>query len=267
VRRAAGSALLVLSIAAAAPAQEAADPHAAQPERPTVATHAFTVAPGYAELEFGVEFDALGDARAFLTPTTVKLGLGARTQLEANLAWLRLADSGVASGVGDLVLAFKWRLADSLPVLGAFAVQPAIRVPSGAPGVSVNATVGSLLLISSHRFGATSVDLNLGWFSKLSSGGDYPISGTVWTISAGTSVAGALGWTLECFGFPGTHGAGGAPPLVALLTGPTYTLEDWLVLDAGTIVPIAGPQAHALYVGVTWNLGRVWAAAPTAPSP
>ena len=32
---------------------QAADPHAAQPERPSVATHAHTVAPGWAEVELG----------------------------------------------------------------------------------------------------------------------------------------------------------------------------------------------------------------------
>jgi hypothetical protein len=33
----------------------ATDPHAAQPERPTVATHAYTVAPGYLEVEVGAQ--------------------------------------------------------------------------------------------------------------------------------------------------------------------------------------------------------------------
>jgi len=33
------------------------DPHEAQPERPTVATHAGTVAPGWVEFEAGSEFD------------------------------------------------------------------------------------------------------------------------------------------------------------------------------------------------------------------
>ena len=40
-------------------------PRTANPERPTVATHAYTVAPGYAELEQGARafgVDGLGDA-------------------------------------------------------------------------------------------------------------------------------------------------------------------------------------------------------------
>ena len=31
-----------------------------------------------------------------------------------------------------------------------------------------------------------------------------------------------------------------------------------LVLDAGGIVPLSGPQPKALYLGLTWNLGRYW---------
>jgi hypothetical protein len=34
-------------------------------------------------------------------------------------------------------------------------------------------------------------------------------------------------------------------------------LEKWLVLDAGAIVPLAGPQPHAWYAGLTWNVGKL----------
>src|SRR5690242_20846335 len=54
----------------------APDPHAVQPERPTVATHAYTVAPGWVEIETGVERDdAGGGATALGIPTEVKVGL------------------------------------------------------------------------------------------------------------------------------------------------------------------------------------------------
>jgi glucose-1-phosphate thymidylyltransferase len=51
--------VLLISLAAGRilSAQTAPDPRAVQPERPTVATHAGTVAPGWVELETGVEFD------------------------------------------------------------------------------------------------------------------------------------------------------------------------------------------------------------------
>ena len=37
------------------------NPHDAQPERPSVATHAWTVAPGWIEIEAGTEFDRYDD--------------------------------------------------------------------------------------------------------------------------------------------------------------------------------------------------------------
>jgi len=42
-----------------------------------------------------------------------------------------------------------------------------------------------------------------------------------------------------------------------VLAGPTATVRPWLVLDAGLIVPVSGPQPHAFYAGVTWNIGRL----------
>jgi len=243
------------------------DPHAAIPERPTVATHAYTIAPGWTELESGLELDRLGTAHVFSTPTTLKLGLASHLQVEMSAAWIRLSDSATVSGAGDLLLALKWRIADSLPVIGDFAIQPAVRIPTGSDAIGAHAVVGSLLLISSQHYGPVEVDANLGWFTRLSERGDAPYTATLWTVSAGTPVHGALGWTAEVFGFPGTHGAAGTAPYVGFLTGPTFTVREWLVLDAGGIIPLSGPQAHAFYAGLTWNLGRLWTPRATAPSP
>ena len=242
------------------------DPHAAMPERPTVATHAYTVAPGWAELEFGLQAGHLNTTRDLAAPATFKLGLASHLQLELTSAWVRLSGTAAASGAADLVVALKWRLADSLPVIGDFAIQPAVLLPTGSPDIGTGAVIGSLLLISSQHYGPVEVDVNLGLLTRLSDRGDTPYTATLWNVAAASAVAGPLGWTAEVFGFPGTSGAAGVAPLVALLTGPTYTLREWFVLDAGAIFPLAGPQSRALYVGLTWNLGRLWRTRPSAPS-
>ena len=55
---------LVAVILAGLPLGVAAQsPRAANPERPTVATHAYTVAPGYAELEQGLRAQGVGNLR------------------------------------------------------------------------------------------------------------------------------------------------------------------------------------------------------------
>ena len=261
-------AMLIAALAGAAALRaQTPNPHAAQPERPTVATHAYTIAPDYAELEFGLEFDQLDETHALQTPATLKLGLASHLQVEVTGSWQYLRDSATASGLSDLVIALKWRVADSLPVLGGFAIQPALRLPSGSAAVSAHAVVGSLLFISSTHYGPVEVDINFGVFERLAASSSVPPLSALWTVSAGSAVRGPLGWTLEIYGYPGTSGAAGAAPLVGLLTGPTYIVRDWFVIDGGIIVPISGAQPHAIYVGMTWNMGRVWGAPPTSTSP
>jgi ABC-type nitrate/sulfonate/bicarbonate transport system substrate-binding protein len=34
-----------------------------------------------------------------------------------------------------------------------------------------------------------------------------------------------------------------------------YLLREWLAFDAGAIIPLGGPQPHALYTGFVWNVG------------
>ena len=59
------------------------NPHDAQPERPSVATHAWTVAPRWIEIEAGTEFDRYDDhAHGETAPLVAKIGLTRRTQLE-----------------------------------------------------------------------------------------------------------------------------------------------------------------------------------------
>ena len=85
-------AALVLSLAATAARAQQQDPHAVQPERPTVATHAGTVAPGWLEIEAGVEHDrfAPGDAST-MAPSVFKFGI-------AHNAQLSVFETGLSSG-------------------------------------------------------------------------------------------------------------------------------------------------------------------------
>src|SRR5947208_10914190 len=95
-------------------AQDAQDPHAAMPERPTVATHAWTVAPRFVELETGVEWDRNPDSSfAFSTPSLVKIGVGPRAQL--GLQASTNAASGSSLGLGDSAVVLKYRPADHVP--------------------------------------------------------------------------------------------------------------------------------------------------------
>ena len=231
-------------------AQDAASPHTAQPERPTVATHAGTVAPGWFELESGFERDHLGPGVASLaTPTLLKFGISSHVQFDVTVTTVQPSSSR-PTGIGDGGVGLKWRLADGLPVLGDFAIQPSVKLPTGSVnrGTGTGTADGSLLLISSHVIGPTALDVNVGMTRR-----DDGTNAGLWTVSTGTTIDGPLAWAAEVFGYPGFAAA----PAVGFLTGPTWTVHPWFVADLGVIVNVAGPQPPALYAGLTWNVGRL----------
>jgi hypothetical protein len=238
-------------------AQEASDPHAVQPERPTVATHAGTVAPGWLEIETGVEHDRFDpSASTAFTPTVLKFGLASHAQLGV---FGSVVHDPAATGLGDVGVGVKWRLLDDAPLLGDFAVLPAVKLPTGDAnkGTGTGTTDASFLLISSHSLGAVSMDINAGYTRRSGDGAGVPKNASLWTVSFGGPAAGPLGWTAECYGYPGTGDPAGQAPIVALLAGPTFLFRKWLALDAGVIVPVSGPQPHALYAGAVYNVGRM----------
>ena len=239
-------------VARLALAQATSDPHAVQPERPTVATHAGTVAPGWLEIETGVEFDSPRSDWADMNVATVfKIGLAPRMQLGIFTTVLHPAASGLAAD--QLGVGVKWRVLDDAPLLGDFALLPSL-----SSGTSIgNTTDASLLLISSHDFGDVSMDVNVGYTRRSGNGTTAPRDATLWTASFGGPVQGRLGWTAECYGYPGTGGPAGARPSVALLGGPTFLAHPWIAFDAGVIRTFVGTPATALYAGVTYNVGKL----------
>ena len=255
---------LWMGAAMAAEAQDsttAADPHAVQPERPTIATHAHTVASGWVEIEAGVEHDRFADRmRTESAVSTVKLGLSRRSQLGITASALRdPADAAHTSGIGDASLALKWRLLDAAPWLGDFALLPVLKLPSGSSrrGTGTGTTDASLYLVSSHSYGLVSLDINVGATARSGDGSTAPTRAALWTAAAGLPLKGTMAWAAEVYGLLGTSGPVGTAPIVAALLGPTWTPRPWLELDAGAIVPISGPQPHALYAGLVWNVGKL----------
>ncbi len=237
------------------------DPHAVQPERPTVATHAHTVAPGWVEIESGLERDKRADGSVGLAASLqTKIGLSRHLQLGLSTPWQhREAGPGSGSGPGDVSAGIKWRLLDHSPGLGDFALLPSVKLATGstARGTGTGTTDATLLLISSNAVGPVSLDVNAGYTRRSGNSDLAPRDATLWTVSSGFPLRGAFGGVLEIYGLPGTSGTSGERPIVALLTGPAVTPRPWLELDIGLIVPIAGPQPHALYCGFVWNLGRL----------
>jgi len=247
-----GAALALLANAGAATAQGALAPHTAQPERPTVATHAGTVAPGWIEVESGVERDqAPSRITSLQTPTLLKFGVASRVQFDVMVEVVQPA-SGTTAGFGDAAVAVKWRLLDHAPLVGNFAVEPGLKLPTGSATRGTGTTDASLLLISSHVLGPVALDINVG-YTGTSASGDTA-NAMLWTVSTGTTIDGPWAIAAELFGHPGFGARGSA----GFLAGPTWTVRPWIVLDAGFIAKVAGNQPSALYAGITWNIGRLW---------
>src|SRR5262245_53813555 len=84
------------------------DPREPQPERPSVATHAYTVAPGILEIEAGAEWH-----KEFDTGGLLKIGLTNRLQLDIAPGWARDDTTPpTQSGFTDTTFGVKWRIAD-----------------------------------------------------------------------------------------------------------------------------------------------------------
>jgi hypothetical protein len=237
---------------------DSTNPRQVQPERPTVATHAGTVAPGYLEIEAGVERDQFTHSTSALAvPIVLKFGIASQAQLSVNTPF---ASSDAGSGVGDWSVGIKWRLLDDAPILGDFAILPQVKAPTGslARGTGTNTTDASFLFISSHDFDGVAMDLNAGITRRGGDGTNAPKTATLWTASFGGPIEDNVGWVAEVFGYPGTGGAAGQKGIAALLAGPTVQPAEWLALDIGVILPLTGPQPHSVYLGGVYNVGRLW---------
>jgi hypothetical protein len=240
------------------PDTAAVNPRAAQPERPTVATHAYTIAPGYVEIETGVQEARPRDSTQFIAPMVVKIGILSRLQMEVQGGYMRTAAPGTTTaGSNDIAVALKQRVLDAAPILHDFSVQGAIKFPTGAHDIGTGTTDLSLLLISSRPIGAAELDLNMGYTHRSGDGTTTPTSATFLTASFGMPLYGPLSGVAELFSYPGTSGPAGTPPAVGLLVGPTLQLRPWLVFDAGTILNVQHMGANAIYAGVTYNAGRI----------
>lgn len=249
----------VLACAASVDAQTA-NPHDVQPERPSVATHAHTVAPGWLELEFGGERDSLnGQFAGAGAPVAIKLGLAPRVQFTLSTGLVRPPDGEIAAA--DWGTAVKWRVADKVRGLGAVALLPAVTV-SSADSSGQRLVAASVVAISSLTVGAVSADLNVGYSRSSGDGSERPKGATMWACSLGGPLRGKASWGAEMFGYPQTSGPAGEPAFVGALVSTTIGVTSAFAIDAGMMVPVRGERPRALFAGGAWNVGRFWRAGP-----
>lgn len=223
-------------------------PRDANPERPTYATHAYAVAPGYLEAEQGLSMRGVS-SYAQGTSWDVALKVGVTPHLQAEVFGPFYVRGPGGGGVGDLGLALKFRT--DLSPHAAVALVPAITAPTGsaAKGLGAGRALGAATAVLSVDLPASlHVDLNAGPTG-------VGAGATQWFFSAsGSWGAGSFGLTGECFDF--TPGAAGAR-FAGLLGALSYRFAPGAVLDLGGAHGTTRSSPNSLFIGLTTNLGRL----------
>jgi hypothetical protein len=242
--------MLAVWLVLAAPllgAQQADDGHAARPERPTVATHAFSVARGYLEIESGVARVQQDGERDLSMIVTSKLGIAKHLQLTVTTS-ITNGSPGVTA-LDPVFAGVKWQLTPEREGRPTFALMPGVTFANGPRRASDAAF--SLIGVMSQPLGPVSMDLNVAATRLNGANGQVPY---LWTASFGGALAGPFGWGLELSGSGGSDGANPSQ----LLGYVGYTVKPWLVLDVGWSSPPSGAGAKTLFAGATYNVGRVF---------
>jgi hypothetical protein len=236
--------LLVGLLLTARPADRlsAQSPRAANPERPTVATHAYAVAPGYWELEQGVRaygMASFSEGRAW----DFNLKVGLRGHVQLGLFGTGLGWTGGVTGVGDLGFALKAQT--GLGRGGAVAVVPGVTLPTGneSLGLGAGRVLGSLVAVWSQDLTEDfHTDINVG---PVGIGAGRP------QLFGSLGASGARGrWSVAGELFRFTAGAAGPAQ--------EGVLGAWFVLDAGGVWGRTPATPDQLFVGATTNLGRIF---------
>jgi hypothetical protein len=233
----------------------AQSPRAANPERPTVATHAYAVAPGYWELEQGVRaygMATFSEGRAW----DFNLKVGLREHVQLGVFGTGLGWSGGVTGVGDLGLALKAQTGlgrgGAGGAGGAVAVVPGVTLPTGneSLGLGAGRVLGSLVAVWSQDLTEDfHMDINVG---PVGIGAGRP------QLFGSLGLSAARGrWSVAGELFRFTAGAAG-PAQEGLLGAVLVTLVEWLVLDAGGVWGRTPETPDQLFVGATTNLGRIF---------
>jgi hypothetical protein len=226
----------------------AQSPRAANPERPTVATHAYPVAPGFVELEQGLRLLYDGaDTELFAWDFNLKAGL--RRDVQIAFFGTGFGSTDFGSGLGDVGGSVKWAFPGRRH---AFALVPALTVPTGdaTAGLSAGRALGSFTGVYSVDLpGELHFDANVGpagigagkpqWFTSVGLARGFP----------------RVALAVELYDF--TSGAAGGAQR-GFLYSVLLTFAEWAVVDFGGVWGLRGGTDDQVFVGLTTNFGRLF---------
>jgi len=245
VRRSVPVTCSLLALAARAGAQS---PREANPERPTYATHAYAVAPGYIEIEQGLAARGVESLREE-TSWDVNVKVGVSRHVQAAIFAPLYTRQAAGGGIGDVGAALKLR--SDISSRAAVAVVSTVTLPTGSEtrGLGAGQALGGITgVFSTDLPGSTHVDANAG---PQGIGAGRPQWFTSVAVARGF---GRFGATLEVFDFtPG----GAGPRFAGVLGALTLKVTQSTVVDAGGEIRVAKGSQDQVFVGLTTNIGRI----------
>jgi len=247
------TAVVLVAGSAAARAQD--NGPAVVPYRPSVATPADLPAPGWPELEAGLQWARGGDtAHSQSSPVTFKLAWNENWAILIGTDvydWQQANDGSTAHSGGDTSLTLKYKLPinDHL----ALGVQLGVALPTARPPIGSGKSDWGINTIASFDYPGIHVDVNAAG-ARLGAvdAGQGPWQGA-WAIAASHPLDARFGITGEVSGIVQRGTSAQAQGLAAL----NYNVSPALVLDVAAAVGLsrAAPDWQ-LMAGMTVRLGH-----------
>jgi hypothetical protein len=232
------------------------DRPAVVPYRPSVATPADLPAPGWPELEAGLQWAKGGGdaARSQSAPITLKLAWNKSWAILIGTDaydWQRAFDGSTAHSGGDTTLILKYKLPiDDHLALGA---ELGVTLPTARPPIGTGGTDWGVNTIASFDYPGVHVDVNIGGAQLgVVDAGQGPWQGA-WAIAASHPLDEQFGVTGEVSGLVQRGTSAQTQGLMAL----NYNVSRALVLDVAVAAGLsrASPDWQVM-AGMTVGLGH-----------
>ena len=250
---------LALAFSAVPALADTDDELSVTPYRPSVSTPAALSAPGWLEVEGGLQHNHVDHASRDSVPVTLKLAFTADWGIRVGAdAWARIRDDsrGQVSGYGDTGVVLKRRFA--VDDASAFGLEAGALLPTSHHGVGIGsgkADYGVNAIYSTDFASSWHTDLNL---QPTRVGEIEPDTGrTLWLAAASLSYAVDDKWTL-IGEVSGSHRRG-ITNNSQLLLAASYNVSKQLVLDAGAARNLLrGSPGWSAFTGFTWLAARIF---------
>jgi hypothetical protein len=235
------------------------DTPAATPYRPSVSTPAALSAPGWIEIEAGLQHDHDGAvARRDSAPVTLKLAFtpdwGVRVGVDAGV--LSRSDDGAhSSGVGDTSVVLKRRFA--IDDDSAFGLEGGATLPTAHHGAGTGSGKPDWTVAAIH-----SADFGEVWHSDVNivatrlGAPETATSRTQWLLAAALSRSLGEHWSAGAE-LSGTRRSG-VDSTSQLLVAASYNVSRRFVLDFGAARSLHEGSTWSAFTGFTWLATRVF---------